>query len=72
MVAAGEGYALMPALAAAALGEVPSLCYGALGPEVGREVALALRRSDPRAAHMAALAGLLRRIAPAPLRVVVG
>jgi len=72
MVAAGEGYALMPALAAAALGEVPSLNYSALGPEVGREVALALRRSDPRAAHLVALAGLLRRIAPAPLRVVVG
>jgi LysR family hydrogen peroxide-inducible transcriptional activator len=40
------------------------------GPDVGREVALACRRSDPRAAHLAALAGLLRRIAPAPLRVV--
>ena len=69
MVAAGEGYALMPALAAAALGEVPSLGYGPLAPDVGREVALAYRRSDPRAAHLAALAGLLRRIAPAPLRV---
>jgi LysR family hydrogen peroxide-inducible transcriptional activator len=68
MVAAGEGYALMPALAAAALGEVPSLGYGALAADVGRDVALAVRRSDPRAAHLAALAGLLRRIAPAPLR----
>ena len=70
MVAAGEGYALMPALAVAALGEVPSLGYGPLAPDVGREVALACRRSDPRAAHLAALAGLLRRIATAPRRVV--
>ena len=69
MVAAGEGYALMPALAAAALGEVPSLGYSPLAADVGREVALAFRRSDPRAAHLTALAGLLRRIAPAPLRV---
>jgi LysR family hydrogen peroxide-inducible transcriptional activator len=70
MVAAGEGYALMPALAAAALGEAPSLGYSPLAPDAGREVALAFRRSDPRAAHLAALAGLLRRIAPTPLRVV--
>lgn len=69
MVAAGEGYALVPALAAAAFGEVPSLGYSRLAPDVGREVALAFRRSDPRAAHLAELAGLLRRIAPAPLRV---
>ncbi len=69
MVAAGEGYALMPALAAAALGEVPSLGYSPLGADVGREVALAFRRSDPRAAHLAALAEMLRGIAPAPLRV---
>jgi LysR family hydrogen peroxide-inducible transcriptional activator len=72
MVAAGEGYALMPALAAAALGDVPSLGYSPLGPDVGREVALAFRHSDPRAAHLAALAGLLRRIAPAPLRLAGG
>ena len=69
MVAAGEGYALMPVLAAAALGEVPALGYSRLAPDVGREVALAFRRSDPRAPHLASLAGLLRRIAPAPLRV---
>jgi LysR family transcriptional regulator, hydrogen peroxide-inducible genes activator len=70
MVATGEGYALMPALAAAALGEVPSLGYRPLAADVGREIALAFRRSDPRAAHLAALADLLRRIAPAPLTVV--
>jgi LysR family transcriptional regulator, hydrogen peroxide-inducible genes activator len=70
MAAAGEGYALMPALAAAALGDVPSLAYGALAAEVGREVALAVRRSDPRAAHLAAVASLFRRIAPEPLWVI--
>lgn len=69
MVAAGEGYALMPALAAAALGDAPSLAYGELASEVGREVALAVRRTDPRAEHLAAVVGLFRRIAPAPLRV---
>ncbi len=57
MVAAGEGYALMPALAATALGDVPSLGYSPLAPDVGREVALAFRRRDPRATHQAALAG---------------
>lgn len=70
MAAAGEGYALMPALAAAALGDVPSLAYGALAAEVGREVALAVRRSDLRAAHLAAVASLFRRIAPEPLWVI--
>jgi LysR family hydrogen peroxide-inducible transcriptional activator len=69
MVAAGEGYALMPALAAAALGDAPSLGYGPLAAEIGREVALAVRRSDPRAAHLAAVAALFRRIAPAPLKL---
>jgi DNA-binding transcriptional LysR family regulator len=69
MVAAGEGYALMPALAAVTLGGAPSLAYGELSAEVGREVALAVRRTDPRAAHLAAVAGLFRRLAPPPLRV---
>ncbi|UFN48171.1 LysR substrate-binding domain-containing protein [Roseomonas sp. OT10] len=70
MVAAGEGVALVPALAAASLGTMDGLlAYSPLGaaiPAMGREVALAHRRSDPRAPQFATLAALLRGLAPPP------
>lgn len=82
MVAAGEGVALIPALAAASLGTMDGmLAYSPLEdgaaapgsrPAIGRQVALAHRRSDPRTPHFAALAALLRRLAPDPARALPG
>ena len=72
MVAAGEGVALMPALAAASLGAMGgTIAYtDTREPVLGREVALVVRRCDPRGPHLAALARLLRRLAPLPARTL--
>ena len=71
MVAAGEGVALMPALAAASLGDMGGMIAFSAPPPVskpepGRKVALIVRRSDPRGPHLTALAALLRKLTPAP------
>lgn len=68
MVAAGEGVSLMPALAAAALGEIAGLVTYTPIPaaDAGRHVVLAVRATDPRAAHLAGLAALARSCVPAP------
>ncbi len=70
MVAAGEGVALMPALAAESLGTIGGMIAYTDPQEtvLGREVALVVRRSDPRGPHLAALAALLRGLAPPPAR----
>ncbi|HEY8612763.1 MAG TPA: LysR substrate-binding domain-containing protein [Roseomonas sp.] len=63
MVAAGEGVSLMPAMAAIMLGPVEGLVeYSPLPGEVGREVTLLVRASDPRSASLEALAALIRDI----------
>lgn len=77
IVAAGEGVSLMPALAAQALGTLDGqIAYTPIGePELGRDVVLVGRASDPRIEHMPAFAniihgaqgtrcGMCRRLAP--------
>jgi LysR family hydrogen peroxide-inducible transcriptional activator len=68
LVAAGEGISLMPALAAAALGEIDGRVAYTPVPtaDAGRHVILLARASDPRAAHLAHLAGLARSCVPPP------
>ncbi len=67
MIAAGEGYSLLPSLAVAARPEISTLvqCRAMLEPNAGREIALVWRASDPREAQFRQLAELLRRHAPA-------
>jgi LysR family hydrogen peroxide-inducible transcriptional activator len=61
MVAAGEGCTLVPALA---VSERDAVAYSRpTGPTYSRKIALAWRRSDPRGAELAALAGKLKQIA---------
>lgn len=67
MVAAGEGFSLMPALATRDTTELAGLVH--LRPladkKAGRTVALVWRATDPRGADFERLAELLRRNAPA-------
>jgi LysR family hydrogen peroxide-inducible transcriptional activator len=67
MIAAGEGYSLLPALAVAARPEISALvqCRAMLEPNAGREIALVWRGSDPRETQFRQLATLLRGQAPA-------
>lgn len=69
MVAAGEGCSLVPMLATQGLGDMGgAIAYtGISAPGVGRDVALVVRRSDPREADLAALAALFRQLAPEPI-----
>jgi LysR family hydrogen peroxide-inducible transcriptional activator len=68
MVAAGEGCTLMPLLAAT---ETPGVVYSAMpGEHYGRQLVLAWRRSDPRAARLAGLAEVLRRLDHPGLQMV--
>jgi LysR family hydrogen peroxide-inducible transcriptional activator len=66
MIAAGEGYSLLPALAVAARPEISTLvqCRAMMEPSAGREIALVWRSSDPRETQFRQLADLLRRQAP--------
>lgn len=66
LVAAGEGISLLPALAAEAIGTLHGqLMFTPLpDPEVGREVVLVARRSDPRVGRMNVLADLIQRARP--------
>jgi LysR family hydrogen peroxide-inducible transcriptional activator len=71
MIAAGEGYSLLPALAVAARPEMhdlvvtQSLADGA----AGREIALVWRATDPRDALFRDLAAVLIRALPGPVRM---
>jgi LysR family hydrogen peroxide-inducible transcriptional activator len=67
MIAAGEGYSLLPAMAVAARPEISTLvqCRAMLEPNAGREIALVWRSSDPRETQFRQLADLLRGQAPA-------
>jgi LysR family hydrogen peroxide-inducible transcriptional activator len=66
MIAAGEGYSLLPSLAVAARPEISTLvqCRTMLEPNAGREIALVWRASDPRETQFRQLAELLRQHAP--------
>jgi LysR family hydrogen peroxide-inducible transcriptional activator len=67
MIAAGEGYSLLPSLAVAARPEISALVQlrEMMEPGAGREIALVWRKSDPRETQFRQLADLLRRHAPA-------
>jgi LysR family hydrogen peroxide-inducible transcriptional activator len=66
MIAVGEGYSLLPALAIAARPEISTLvqCRTMQEPQAGREIALVWRTSDPRETQFRQLANLLREHAP--------
>jgi LysR family hydrogen peroxide-inducible transcriptional activator len=68
MVAAGEGISLMPALAAAALGDIDGLVTYTPVPtaDAGRHIIMVVRSTDPRAPHLARLAELARTCVPPP------
>ncbi len=72
MIAAGEGYSLLPALAIAARPELAAQvrCRPLAEPNAGRQIALVWRASDPREAQFRDLAVQLRRHAPEAVRVV--
>jgi LysR family hydrogen peroxide-inducible transcriptional activator len=78
MIAAGEGYSLLPRLAVTARPEISTLvqCRTMMEPNAGREMALVWRTSDPREAQFRQLADLLRGHAPAgvvaPVQEAVG
>jgi LysR family hydrogen peroxide-inducible transcriptional activator len=63
MIAAGEGYSLLPALAVAARPDLaPQVVCRALGePNAGRVISLIWRGSDPREVQFRALAEVLRQ-----------
>jgi LysR family hydrogen peroxide-inducible transcriptional activator len=67
MIAAGEGYSLLPSLAVAARPEISTLlqCRSMQEPNAGREIALVWRTSDPREKQFRQFADLLRHHAPA-------
>ncbi len=64
MIAAGEGVSLLPALSTAGRDAMAGLVAVRELPEVGRTMAMAWRRTDPRGADFTALAALLREQPP--------
>ena len=68
-VAAGEGTSLVPALATRGLGDMGgAVAYTRIAtPGIGRDVALVVRRSDPRETALRALAALFRNLSPEPV-----
>ncbi|MDD2876125.1 MAG: LysR substrate-binding domain-containing protein [Acidiphilium sp.] len=73
MIAAGEGYSLLPALAVAARPELQDLvlCQALGDASAGRTIALVWRGSDPRDPAFRALAAILAAMRPAPTRPAV-
>ncbi len=69
MIAAGEGYSLLPELTVAARPEIRTLvhCRPLEEANAGREISLVWRGSDPREAQFRNLAELLRAHAPLPV-----
>ncbi len=67
MIAAGEGYSLLPALSAAGRETMDRLvaCRAIDDPEAGRSIGLVWRSTDPRGEDFRALAAFLRDHAPA-------
>lgn len=72
MIAAGEGYSLLPALSLAGRGAMEGLvtCRPLPEREAGRTLALAWRATDPRRPEMLRLAGLLREGLPEEVQAV--
>lgn len=70
MIAAGEGYSLLPSLAVAARPELQDLvlCRHLDDATAGRTIALVWRASDPRGAAFQLLANLLATMRPAVTR----
>jgi LysR family hydrogen peroxide-inducible transcriptional activator len=71
MIAAGEGYSLLPLLATQERAELDGLVQVrelATAEEVGRTIGLAWRRTDTRAAAFQELAAFLWEMAPAGTR----
>jgi LysR family hydrogen peroxide-inducible transcriptional activator len=66
MIAAGEGYSLLPALSTANRATMADLvtCRSLPDPAAGRTIALAWRSTDPRGAEYRDLAAMLRRDRP--------
>jgi LysR family transcriptional regulator, hydrogen peroxide-inducible genes activator len=66
MIAAGEGYSLLPALAVRARPDIASLidCRALDQPNTGRRISLIWRASDPREAQFRRFAALLALHAP--------
>jgi LysR family hydrogen peroxide-inducible transcriptional activator len=67
MIAAGEGFSLLPALAVKARPDIAAQvrCRALTEPNAGREIALIWRASDPRELQFRQLASLLQAEAPA-------
>ena len=66
MIAAGEGFSLLPRLAVEHGTDLQGLVVSrALAEPVGREIGLVWRQTDPRGAAFAELAGFLRGVVPA-------
>ena len=70
MIAAGEGYSLLPALAVVARPEMRDLvtCQSLADLEAGRQIALVWRATDPRDAAFRDLAALLIHALPEAVR----
>ncbi len=66
MIAAGEGYSLLPALSLAGRQAIDTLvtCRALPESDAGRSIALAWRATDPRGPEMRQLATLLRQALP--------
>lgn len=73
MIAAGEGFSLLPALAIVARPDLAAQvhCRALPEPEAGRDIALVWRASDPREAQFKALAAMLREHAPPEVKAEV-
>ena len=75
MIAAGEGYSLLPLLATRERSELDGLVRIrelADASEVGRQISLVWRRTDTRAAAFRELAQFLKSVAPAGTRALEG
>ncbi len=74
MIAAGEGYSLLPLLSLQGRDDLDDLVVHRpfVGPRVGRTIGLVWRASDPRAAEFELLAEFLRRTAPGGVQAETG
>jgi LysR family hydrogen peroxide-inducible transcriptional activator len=72
MIAAGEGFSLLPALAVKARPDIAALvrCRPLSEAHAGRRIALIWRASDPREAQFRQLAALLRDNAPSDVTAI--
>ena len=74
MIAAGEGYSLLPALSTANRATMADLiiCRPLPDPAAGRTIALIWRRTDPRGAEFRQLAGMMQRDRPEQVQEAPG